>query len=449
MQEKTFYQLAGNNIDNTPVAELFKLTNEHPYFAAAQYFLSCKLNQEKHAGFLPQLQKTALFFNNPHWMHYQLMHQPEEIKILHKQYQEEETKPLLNHVIQEEIEQNQLEAVKHTEAINAFLEETKKQAPVINISPAGKTDEAAIEPSPIHIPTMEFVKGMMDNFPTSAEQVLPSEPEKETINEETASPSMTSFALEAAEENHYIESTAIEAALPVEPTNVAIEHGSLPEATQEAADINPEIINQAQQTVTEKPIEEEIKEPSPEPIHDVFPIAEETINHIEANLEELEEEMPIEQADRMPLTADKIANILNQQLEEFKKPIAADAVLDMETEPYHTVDYFASQGIKVGADNGSQDKLSKQLRKFTDWLKHMKHVEEPNDLGTDPELESAIQSIAKTSNEAREIVTETMAEVLEKQGKLDKAIQLYIKLSFLNPDKSTYFATKIQQLKGI
>ena len=38
---------------------------------------------------------------------------------------------------------------------------------------------------------------------------------------------------------------------------------------------------------------------------------------------------------------------------------------------------------------------------------------------------------------------------LEKQGKLDKAIQLYIKLSFLNTDKSAYFATKIQQLKGI
>jgi hypothetical protein len=46
-------------------------------------------------------------------------------------------------------------------------------------------------------------------------------------------------------------------------------------------------------------------------------------------------------------------------------------------------------------------------------------------------------------------VTETMAEVLEKQGQLDKAIQLYIKLSFINPEKSAYFAAKIQQLKGI
>jgi hypothetical protein len=42
-----------------------------------------------------------------------------------------------------------------------------------------------------------------------------------------------------------------------------------------------------------------------------------------------------------------------------------------------------------------------------------------------------------------------MAEVLEKQGQPEKAIQIYIKLSFLYPEKSAYFAAKIQQLKGI
>jgi hypothetical protein len=31
------------------------------------------------------------------------------------------------------------------------------------------------------------------------------------------------------------------------------------------------------------------------------------------------------------------------------------------------------------------------------------------------------------------IITETMAEVVKKQGKKEKAIQLYQKLSFLNP----------------
>jgi hypothetical protein len=64
-------------------------------------------------------------------------------------------------------------------------------------------------------------------------------------------------------------------------------------------------------------------------------------------------------------------------------------------------------------------------------------------------MEKAVAETAKNSNETREIVTESMADVLVKQGQAEKAIQLYIKLSFLNPEKSSYFAAKIEQLKGI
>lgn len=88
--------------------------------------------------------------------------------------------------------------------------------------------------------------------------------------------------------------------------------------------------------------------------------------------------------------------------------------------------------------------------KFTDWLKKMKGTK-PEDMQVepDPELEQTIINIATSSNESKEVVTETMAEIFAKQGKLEKAIQLYIKLSFLIPDKSAYFAAKIKELKGI
>ena len=147
---------------------------------------------------------------------------------------------------------------------------------------------------------------------------------------------------------------------------------------------------------------------------------------------------------------EKYASLLSNQVSNFKKPVEANAKLDFEMEPYYTIDYFASQGIKADLTQFPQDKLTKQLLKFTDWLKQMKTVSpNPQDLGTDPELEKAIQGIAQTSNEAKEIATETMAEVFVKQGKIDKAVQLYIKLSFLDPEKSSYFAAKIQQLKGM
>ncbi|WP_153800522.1 hypothetical protein [Foetidibacter luteolus] len=145
-----------------------------------------------------------------------------------------------------------------------------------------------------------------------------------------------------------------------------------------------------------------------------------------------------------------LARVLAQQAAEFEKPVEEDAKLPIQSEPYYTVDYFDSQGIRLDPSQVPKDKLGKKVRKFTDWLKDMKKVgPQPTDLGTDPEMEQAIQTIANASNETKEIVTESMAEVLIKQGKTAKAIKLYEKLSFLNPDKTAYFAAKISELKGI
>lgn len=160
-------------------------------------------------------------------------------------------------------------------------------------------------------------------------------------------------------------------------------------------------------------------------------------------------EEAMKQAQQEEKQKEVIASVLEEQLAAFKKPVAANAELKIDTEPYYTVDYFASLGIKIDLSQ-PQDKLGSQVKKFTDWLKQMKNVKPADEAITeDPEVENMIQGIAKTSNETKEIVTQTMAEVLVKQGKTDKAIQLYIKLSFLNPDKSAYFAAKIEQLKGI
>ncbi len=148
----------------------------------------------------------------------------------------------------------------------------------------------------------------------------------------------------------------------------------------------------------------------------------------------------------------KIASILSSQLAEFRKPIDEQTKLEIEPlkEKLHTIDYFASQGIQIDLSAIPQDKLTTKLRRFTDWLKDMKnHNPNPVDLGTSVESEKAAAVNALVSNESKEILTETMAEVLVKQGQIDKAIQLFIKLSFSNPEKTAYFADKIQQLKGI
>ena len=46
------------------------------------------------------------------------------------------------------------------------------------------------------------------------------------------------------------------------------------------------------------------------------------------------------------------------------------------------------------------------------------------------------------------LVTESFAKILIKQGKTDQAIDIYEKLKLKNPEKSDYFAQKIEELEG-
>jgi len=61
--------------------------------------------------------------------------------------------------------------------------------------------------------------------------------------------------------------------------------------------------------------------------------------------------------------------------------------------------------------------------------------------------EQKAEQMARHSITDREVVTEAMADVWEKQGNREKAIAIYQKLSLLNPAKSSYFAAKIEHLK--
>jgi len=117
--------------------------------------------------------------------------------------------------------------------------------------------------------------------------------------------------------------------------------------------------------------------------------------------------------------------------------------------PYHMVDYFASQGIKLVLEDQPADNFGKQLKSFTDWLKVMKKIPvSPLVEKTDEKETERIRHFAAHSLEDRDILTESMAEVLAKQGMYENAIALYQKLSLIYPPKSAYFASRIEQLKA-
>ena len=122
---------------------------------------------------------------------------------------------------------------------------------------------------------------------------------------------------------------------------------------------------------------------------------------------------------------------------------------DIQFEPYHTIDYFASQGIRLQQSEFGKDKIGQQLKSFTEWLRSMKRLpQSEQDVPVDSFVQQSISRLAAHSLDEREVITEAMAEVWWKQGNLEKAAEIYNKLKLLNPSKSHYFAAKIEALKN-
>ena len=191
-------------------------------------------------------------------------------------------------------------------------------------------------------------------------------------------------------------------------------------------------------------VSEKKQEPVLQPIVNE-PVAIATVPEIHNNKEEFT---------NPALTAEPtIETVTEKQEPEIVLPALKIEAIDPATaeltfEPFHTVDYFASQGIKFKEEEKPVDKFGQQLKSFTDWLKAMKRLPVTEITKTvEASSEKKVAQLAEHSITEREVVTETMAEVWEKQGNAVKAIEIYGKLSLLEPSKSPYFAAKIEELK--
>lgn len=161
-------------------------------------------------------------------------------------------------------------------------------------------------------------------------------------------------------------------------------------------------------------------------------------------------ENPMPPAPETEVVATPVAEVVETPI-NIPQPVAQNNTTNHEPlafEPFHTVDYFASQGIKLSVQEVSNDNLGKQLKSFTEWLKTMKRLPATAiTQNTDSPGEKKVENLAAHSLQNPDVITESMAEVWIKQGNADKAIAVYNKLSLQNPAKSAYFAAKIESLK--
>lgn len=159
-------------------------------------------------------------------------------------------------------------------------------------------------------------------------------------------------------------------------------------------------------------------------------------------------------------------------------PVVDDETLIL---PLYTEDYFLHQGLQVANElpaeaekktapaEADTDQSLMVVMSFSDWLLHFKNkgerqkeevedkkalrsmwqkeklaaaMEEENEEIPESVFEMAVNSIAREED----LASEPLAEIHLMQGKYDAAMEMYKKLSLRNPQKSAYFARKIEAI---
>ena len=232
-------------------------------------------------------------------------------------------------------------------------------------------------------------------------------------------------------------------------------------------------------TRNEKPKVPEKKVPEAKEKGTALPIPETT--------EEIPHEPDAGKAEEIPHETDDVEEVVQEPVTEENSEATPEETVPVEIiaheerkshkaksepliQPIYTEDYFLHQGIE--AEETAKAEEEKQLMvmmSFSDWLMHFKTkkekqkeeeedqkalktmwqkeklaaaLEEENEEIPEGVFEMAVNSI---KNE-EDLVSESLAEIMIKQGKLDKAIEMYRKLSLRNPQKNAYFADKIEKL---
>lgn len=383
------YRLFGkSSIDECGLQEIRTLAERYPYFAPAQFLLLEKLKRIGSEEYQVQSQKAVLYYHNPIEF--------EQFISSDRFYTELDLDdPFLQPSSPETIEPSpeipEDYIITRTEIVEEDIEDAEETPP-----PPPKTRDMAIaEDIPSEAAEPEFAE------PPSMKA---SPVEEDTIEEETGTG--TEEATEA----------------------------TIPRATE------PEVMSE-DMAIAEDIIHPEVTEPGPEEASSMkaVPAEEEPASPVqsltaESSVAESPTENPPTEVPSTPLPSASLPSTSTPEGLTF--------------EPFHTVDYFASQGIKLSQEEAGSGKFGKQLKSFTEWLRTMKRLPPPEiSARLDRSSEKTVQNLAEGSVHDADIVTEAMAEVWIKQGKPEKALEVYNKLSLLNPSKKAYFAAKIDNLK--
>ncbi len=377
MNNRIFYSEYFYQKGSKDTSVLERNANEYPYSSLASFLLLYHYKKTSNPAFEKFARKTALLFNNPLWLQFQLFDKSAPIS-------EQEIFSVENFHLENELRKNDNSEI----SLAPSSVEDVREEPVSNFGQETFGDEGDRE---------ESAKTIMDNSATSSEHSSVEKVMEETVTGHEAS-TLKETGVEEIKE------------IDAEPILDTFGEDSTQREAEQEANLEEPALSDSLQT-------------------NEFIETENTLNET-------------------PTTEDTATEIAAAGNSETEKETTVNENETIAFEPLHTVDYFASQGIKITEELLTKDKLGSQMKSFTAWLKSMKKLHpgklEEQSLAT----EKLIQASANESNFNTEILTEAMAEVLIKQDKKDKAIEMFSKLSLINPSKSAYFAARIESIKS-
>jgi hypothetical protein len=417
-------------------AFLTALAKEYPYFTAAQFYL-LKQSATNSVDFADQAAKTALLFNNPFWLNFQLTG--------------EENTTFTSGEIVESIEANVGEKKEVEENMPAIaadeytavqpIQKNNEQENEIVLPVT--SDETEITPSTLPIENNFYVETKeQDMLHAVPESMLHGEGTSINTDKEEYAPTLLENVsrMESTHEFVHTEDGTTQDGQPIE-TAVHHQYHEEKELTKSIEPTTAAIETTEESTTAKDNYHSgfDTLNNSPKPY-----IEKQAPPFITSTGNEETGEVDSEDIDSELDNSSEKEEPMNLKLNFDASATTTEGTISYQ--PLHTSDYFASLGIKLNENGLPVDRLGKQLKSFTDWLKVMKKIHPDQLPQTDELTEHTIQEIAEKSNKKGDILTEAMAEVLIQQGKTNKAIELYQKLSLLNPSKSAYFAAKIDNI---
>jgi len=415
------------SLSECSVDELRQIASQYPFFGPAQFLYVKKLKEVDSWQLKEQIHKASLYFQNPLWLDHLLNGTAPAPVIVTMKEEEFIQQP----VAEKEVPVRQEEVIDHSLNTTAYTP----------IAVAIKEEKFIPEPA-AEMETPATQEELVDHSLNTAAEP----PVAFTIKEEFITQTGAEVETPAMQEEVVDHSLNTAAEVPVALTIKEEEYIQEPAAEMETRATQEEVVDHSLNITDGAPVALTIKEEGyiqePAAEMEVPATHEEVVDQAKHNTESdsVESENQTEQYQPQLLV----------EMPKFKFEPVDVSKTQLTFEPYHTIDYFASQGIRPTVEEKPKDQFSRQLKSFTEWLKVMKKLPVTEIAAAVSVVdEKKVEKMAELSINDREVVTEAMAEVWEKQGNPAKARETYEKLSLLNPGKSSYFAAKIEQLKNL